>query len=263
MIKLSLLIIINWFDYKISVPYGAGTPVLSNRRLLLSNGRLPPSNGYLLPSNGRLLPSNRRFLPSNRCLPPNLRKASVCRASCRASTELHAEPPQSFTQSLRTQSLVQSLVQSPVQSPVQSLAQSLVQSLRRAVISNPIKPFNRNQSICFNPEIGSIRFKMAQSGVGLSRWEHWTGDLSLVLLGEVSGIRYLSGRELAALVDKMVKKRLHITLVLDCCFSGGVVRQESVQESVQDAAIRHIAYDSAVDAMYPCAPDSCPNQTCY
>ena len=50
-----------------------------------------------------------------------------------------------------------------------------------------------------------------------------TGDLSLVLLGEVSGIRYLSGRELAALVDKMVKKRLHITLVLDCCFSGGVV----------------------------------------
>ena len=183
MIKLSLLIIINWFDYKISVPYGAGTPVLSNRRLLPSNGRLlpsnrhlPPSNGRLPPSNGRLLPSNRRFLPSNRCLPPNLRKASECRASCRASTELHTEPPQSFTQSLRTQSLVQSLVQSPVQSPVQSLAQSLVQSLRRAVISNPIKPFNRNQSICFNPEIGSIRFKMAQSGVGLSRWEHWMFD---------------------------------------------------------------------------------------
>ena len=82
-----------------------------------------------------------------------------------------------------------------------------------------------------------------------------TGDLSLVLLSEVSEIRYLGGRELAALVDKMVRKGLHITLVLDCCFSGGVVRQGSVQ----DAAIRHIAYDSAIDALYPYAPDSCPN----
>jgi hypothetical protein len=33
-----------------------------------------------------------------------------------------------------------------------------------AVISNPIEPFNRNQSTQPNPEIGSIRFKMAQSG---------------------------------------------------------------------------------------------------
>ena len=37
--------------------------------------------------------TTRRFLPSNKCLPPNLHRASVYKASCKASTELHAEPP--------------------------------------------------------------------------------------------------------------------------------------------------------------------------
>jgi hypothetical protein len=74
-----------------------------------------------------------------------------------------------------------------------------------------------------------------------------TGGLDLVLFDDVSEIRYLDGKELATLVNEMVKKRLFVTLVLDCCFSGSVVRHGALQ----DAAIRTIAYDPAVDAMYP------------
>lgn len=57
-----------------------------------------------------------------------------------------------------------------------------------------------------------------------------TGDLALVLLEVANGtdIRYLRGLELAYLLRDMVAKNLIVTLVLDCCFSGSVVRNDSL-----------------------------------
>ncbi|KAF2195569.1 hypothetical protein K469DRAFT_544143, partial [Zopfia rhizophila CBS 207.26] len=81
-----------------------------------------------------------------------------------------------------------------------------------------------------------------------------TGDLDLVLIDDVHGIRYLGGQELAALMGQMVKKKLYVTLVFDCCFSGGILRHGGLQ----DAATRTIAYDPAVDALYPGVMNSCP-----
>jgi hypothetical protein len=74
-----------------------------------------------------------------------------------------------------------------------------------------------------------------------------TGDLALVLFDDVHGSRYLRGLELAYLLNEMVKKGLFVTLVLDCCFSGSVLRH-SVPNG---AGIRAADYDPAVDAAYP------------
>lgn len=74
------------------------------------------------------------------------------------------------------------------------------------------------------------------------------GDLALVLL-EVTDrteIRYLRGLELAYLLRDMVEKRLTVTLVLDCCYSGSVVRKDSLA--------RYLDYDPIVDAAYPPGP---------
>lgn len=76
-----------------------------------------------------------------------------------------------------------------------------------------------------------------------------TGDLALVLFDEVtvSGTRYFHSRDLADLLNKMVERGLLVTLVLDCCFSGSVVRRDDREYD----GIRTITYDPAVDAAYP------------
>jgi hypothetical protein len=74
-----------------------------------------------------------------------------------------------------------------------------------------------------------------------------TGDLALVLYDDVHGCRYLRGLELAYLLNEMVKKGLFVTLVLDCCFSGSVVRLGDPYGDV----IRCVDYDYAIDAAYP------------
>jgi Caspase domain len=74
-----------------------------------------------------------------------------------------------------------------------------------------------------------------------------TGDLALVLFDDVHGCRYLRGLELAYLLDEMVKMGLFVTLVLDCCFSGSVVRLGDPHGD----AIRAVDYDHAIDAAYP------------
>ncbi|KAL8733805.1 MAG: hypothetical protein Q9181_003438 [Wetmoreana brouardii] len=52
-----------------------------------------------------------------------------------------------------------------------------------------------------------------------------TGDLALVLWAANStGQRCLKGYTLAALIKRMIDKGLQVTLVLDCCFSGSVMR---------------------------------------
>jgi len=74
-----------------------------------------------------------------------------------------------------------------------------------------------------------------------------TGDLALVLFDDVVGSRYLKGLDLAYLLNEMVKKGLFVTLVLDCCFSGSVVRHGDPT----GAGIRAVDYDHAIDAAYP------------
>ncbi|RDW82943.1 hypothetical protein BP5796_04434 [Coleophoma crateriformis] len=77
-----------------------------------------------------------------------------------------------------------------------------------------------------------------------------TGELALVLIagGDATKIQYLRGSELAFWLKKMVDKGLKVTLVLDCCASGSVVRDE------KDPSVRYLPYDSTVDAAYPPTP---------
>ncbi|CAI6337694.1 unnamed protein product [Periconia digitata] len=74
-----------------------------------------------------------------------------------------------------------------------------------------------------------------------------TGDLALNLLQEEDNrqIRYLRGFELAHKLRNMVDKGLQVTLVLDCCFAGSIMR---------DAVTRYLDYDARADTA--CPPDS-------
>jgi len=76
-----------------------------------------------------------------------------------------------------------------------------------------------------------------------------TGDLALVLFDQftANGVRYLHGRELANLLSKMVNKGLLVTVILDCCFSGSVIRRNEREKN----GVRAMVYDSAVDTAYP------------
>lgn len=68
--------------------------------------------------------------------------------------------------------------------------------------------------------------------------------LALVLLSEDGrGSRYLRGRNLASDLHNMVKKGLRVTLVLDCCFSGSVVRNSDWH----GFEVRCIDYNPTVD----------------
>ncbi|KAI1128941.1 caspase domain-containing protein [Nemania abortiva] len=71
-----------------------------------------------------------------------------------------------------------------------------------------------------------------------------TGDLALVLLRDASEheVRYLYGEELAYCLKTMVDKKLLVTIVLDCCFSGSAVRK--------DDSVRFLPYDSKIAAAY-------------
>lgn len=74
-----------------------------------------------------------------------------------------------------------------------------------------------------------------------------TGDLALVLLEEEgSVIRYLRGAQLALLLKGMTDKGLKVTLVLDCCFSGSVMRNE--------ARVRSLVYVPEIDDAYSVQP---------
>ncbi|KAK1456149.1 caspase domain-containing protein [Colletotrichum melonis] len=74
-----------------------------------------------------------------------------------------------------------------------------------------------------------------------------SGDLALDLLGDMqgTGVRYLRGLELARLLQDLIVKKLEVTLVLDCCFSGSVSRD--------DSSVRYLSYNSRTDAEYDAA----------
>ncbi|KAL0932611.1 caspase domain-containing protein [Colletotrichum truncatum] len=74
-----------------------------------------------------------------------------------------------------------------------------------------------------------------------------TGELALDLLGDMNdtGVRYLRGNEFALLLRDLVFKHLEVSVVLDCCFSGGVSRD--------DSSVRYLDYNPKADAEYPMA----------
>lgn len=82
-----------------------------------------------------------------------------------------------------------------------------------------------------------------------------TEGLALVLFDLPKGSRYLLGSDLANRLNDMVRKGLLVTLVLDCCFSGSVIRHSSLH----DASIRTIPYDPEIDAAYPQEAGSFPS----
>ncbi|KAK0729585.1 caspase domain-containing protein, partial [Lasiosphaeris hirsuta] len=73
---------------------------------------------------------------------------------------------------------------------------------------------------------------------------HPAGNLAFVLFDDEYGSSYLMGEELAKCLWKMVEQKLQVTLVLDCCHSGSVLRAGRVR----GADIRAINYDPAIDA---------------
>jgi hypothetical protein len=77
-----------------------------------------------------------------------------------------------------------------------------------------------------------------------------TGELALVVIAsdDATKIQYLRGSELAYQLNKMVEKGLKVTIVLDCCFSGSIVRDKV------DPLVRYLPYSLAVDTAYPPLP---------
>ncbi|PNP44349.1 hypothetical protein TGAMA5MH_03955 [Trichoderma gamsii] len=75
------------------------------------------------------------------------------------------------------------------------------------------------------------------------------GNLAFVLFeNNKYGITYFKGEILASCLKKMVEdKELLVTVVLDCCFSGSVLRAGDVRA----AGIRSVEYNSAADAALP------------
>lgn len=69
------------------------------------------------------------------------------------------------------------------------------------------------------------------------------GAVALVLV-HPSGLmaQYLYGSVLRSAIHRMVEKGLSVTLVLDCCFSGKVLRNDQV-----NGHIRYVKFDPAID----------------
>jgi hypothetical protein len=87
-----------------------------------------------------------------------------------------------------------------------------------------------------------------QTNATSSEYSHKeTGDLALVLFHKDYGVRYMRGYELAGLLERMSSRGLFITVVLDCCFSGSVIRRDDTEPS----SIRAIPYDTAIDIAFP------------
>jgi hypothetical protein len=73
-----------------------------------------------------------------------------------------------------------------------------------------------------------------------------TGELALNLLtSDGRGIRYLRGEEFAASLKGIVAKGALVTVILDCCFSGSVLRRD------HDLTVRELSYDPTIDQRYP------------
>ncbi|KAL6825568.1 caspase domain-containing protein [Trichoderma sp. SZMC 28015] len=77
---------------------------------------------------------------------------------------------------------------------------------------------------------------------------HQLGNLALVLFeNNEHGISYFKGDTLVSCFNRMVKQGLLVTVVLDCCFSGSVLRTGNVR----GIGIRSFNYDLAIAAATP------------
>ncbi|KAI1776943.1 caspase domain-containing protein [Hypoxylon cercidicola] len=83
---------------------------------------------------------------------------------------------------------------------------------------------------------------------------HNTGDLAWVVLQDSKDgvqIRYLYGSHLAQRIKGMVERGLRVTLILDCCHSGSVMRDDDDDDMMNDGGARYLEYDAEVDAAFP------------
>ncbi|KAK4170900.1 caspase domain-containing protein [Triangularia setosa] len=84
------------------------------------------------------------------------------------------------------------------------------------------------------------------------RSTHPAGNLAFVVFEDNKhGKSYLIGKVLASCLRRMVEKGLLVTLVLDCCYSGSVLRVGRVQ----GADIRSVDYNPAVETASVQDPD--------
>ncbi|KAG8525776.1 uncharacterized protein KY384_000536 [Bacidia gigantensis] len=77
--------------------------------------------------------------------------------------------------------------------------------------------------------------------------ERGTSDVALVLFDPTTGSRYLRGVDLARLLQRLAKKGLKVTVVLDCCYSGGVTRRGKLMP----LSTRGVEWDPAIAAQFP------------
>ncbi|KAH6603227.1 hypothetical protein Trco_008002 [Trichoderma cornu-damae] len=78
-----------------------------------------------------------------------------------------------------------------------------------------------------------------------NKFAHPSGNVAFVLFeADEHGESYFMGLNLAYYIDQMVKRGLLVTLVLDCCFSGSVLRTDGVR----GLGVRSVDYDPAVEA---------------
>jgi len=122
--------------------------------------------------------------------------------------------------------------------------------------SNPPRPFEEEDNW---PTRARFRAKMNEviehAKPGNFVYIHFSGhgtlidgDSSFVLFeSNKYGCTYFRGTQLATYLLRMVEKGLLVTLVLDCCFSGGIVRGRG-QRSVE---VRFIDYNPDIDAASP------------
>lgn len=78
-----------------------------------------------------------------------------------------------------------------------------------------------------------------------------TGAFALALYDHEQGSRLLHGQLLSSVLERMTEKGLYVTLALDCCFSGTVLRADEYSYN----GIRETYYNPAVDLAYPFPSD--------
>lgn len=75
----------------------------------------------------------------------------------------------------------------------------------------------------------------------------YTGELALVVLSsnDTADLHYLRGSEIADCLNRLVEKGVKVTVVLDCCAAGSVMRSEA------DPAVRFLPYSVDIDMASP------------
>jgi hypothetical protein len=90
------------------------------------------------------------------------------------------------------------------------------------------------------------RWKGAEKDVEKSI--HRSGNLALVLFKDKKhGSSYLMGPDLANCLRKMVAQGLFVTVVLDCCYSGSIMRSSNLQ----GVSVQAVDYNPTIDAVSP------------